>query len=176
MGQEAVKRANRDLKDGLFTAMHAISNDHCWVKYLRWVQLHKNISYHTTIRMSPYETLYNKKLSLGLAHFGVPHEHWNQINTEQDLSDYQNEINENTICEDSEISTDSIPTSYNEFLSSPLSKFPPSTDFYHDEIAQPILHGTILAEDLDYCHPIQSSTCLIPDLPVDTTIRYHRNL
>ena len=168
--QGAVERANRDIKDALFTAMHDNSNDQCWVKYLRWVQLHKNISYHTTIRMSPYEAVYNKKPSFGLAHFGVPHEHWNQINTEQDLSDYQNEINENTVSEENESSTDSIPTSDNEFPPSPPSKFPPSTDFYHDEISQPIPHGTIVGEDLDYCHPIQSSTCLIPDLAIDTTI------
>ena len=71
---------------------------------------------------------------------------------------------------DNESSIESIPTSDNEFPSYPLSKFPPSTDCYHNEISQPIPHGTIVAEDFHYCHPIQSCTCLIPDLAVDTTI------
>ena len=75
--QGATDRANRDIKDALYTAMYDNSNDQCWVKYLRWVQLHKNISYHKTIRMFPYKAVYNKKTSFGLAHFGVPHEHWN---------------------------------------------------------------------------------------------------
>ena len=93
--------------------------------------------------MSPYEAVYNKRLSFSLAHFGAPHEHLNQINTEQDLSDYQNEIKDSRISEYNESSTDGIPTSDNEFPSSPLSKFLPSTDFSHDEISQPIPHGTI---------------------------------
>ena len=33
--QGAVERANRNIKDALFTAMHDKSNDQCWVKYLR---------------------------------------------------------------------------------------------------------------------------------------------
>ena len=56
--QEAVERANRDIKDALFTIMHDHSNDECWVIYLGWVQLHKNINYyHTIIKMTPYEAV-----------------------------------------------------------------------------------------------------------------------
>ena len=33
--QGTVERANRDIKDTLFTIMHDNSNDQCWVKYLR---------------------------------------------------------------------------------------------------------------------------------------------
>ena len=69
------------------------------------VQLHKNISYHTTIKMTPHEAVYNKKPSFCLAHFGIPHEHWNHIDTEEDLNNYQNEcqgkVIEENIVEDS---------------------------------------------------------------------------
>ena len=58
--QGAVERANRDIKDALFTMMFDNGNDQCWVKYLRWVKFHKNKSYHSTIKMTPFEAVYNK--------------------------------------------------------------------------------------------------------------------
>ena len=84
------------------------------------VQLHINTSYQTTTWMSPYEAVDNKKTYF-LAHFGVPYEHWNQIDTKQYLSDHQNEINENTISEEYESSVQRTRSSDNEFSSSPLS-------------------------------------------------------
>ena len=128
------------------------------------MQLHKNISYHTSMRMTPYEAVYNKKTSFALAHFGVPHEHWNQINRVQDLTNYQHEISETILGEEDVESSLSpcVPISDNDLPSSPPSKFPPSIDPYHDEISQPLPHGTIDAEDLDYFQSLQSPT-LIPD-------------
>ena len=61
------------------------------MKYLRWVQLHKNIRYYTAIKMTPYEAVYYMKTSSSLAHFGILQEHWNQIDAEEDLNDYQDE-------------------------------------------------------------------------------------
>ena len=82
--QGAVERANRDIKDCLFGMMHD-NNDHCWVKYLRWVQWNHNTSYHTAIRMTPYEAVYNKKPPMGLMNIGIPCEFWPDINTEGTL-------------------------------------------------------------------------------------------
>ena len=58
--QVAVERANRDIKDALFGMMQD-NNDHCWVKNLRRIQWNHNTSYHTAIRMTPYEAIYNKE-------------------------------------------------------------------------------------------------------------------
>ena len=87
--QGAVERANRDIKDGLFGMMYDNTNDHCWVKYLRWVQWNHNTSYHTAIRMTPYEAVYKKKPSVGLTNIGIPHEFWPDINTEEDINTFQ---------------------------------------------------------------------------------------
>ena len=90
--QCAVKRANRDIKDTLFGMMYDHANDQCWIKYLRWVQWNHNTSYHTAIRMTAYEAVYNRKPSCGLANIGIPHEFWNDINTEDDIETFQRNI------------------------------------------------------------------------------------
>ena len=170
--QGAVERANCDIKDALFTIMHDNSNDECWVKYLRWVQLHKNISYHTTIKMTPYEAVYNKKPSFGLTHFGIPHEHWNQIDTEEDLNDYQNECQDNVV----DIVEDSISFhtsgSENEQCLSPPSKFLLLNDQYHDEISQPPPLGTIVSEHL----PPSSSSIFQEHLPPSSSSIFQEHL
>ena len=65
--QASVECANRDLKNALASKMRDNSNDLCLVKYVRRVQLEKNITYHSTIGMTPFEALYNRKLSFGLS-------------------------------------------------------------------------------------------------------------
>ena len=84
--QGAVERANRDVKDAVFSMMYDNGNDQCWVKYLRWVKFHKNITYHSTIKMSPFEG-YNKKTLFG-SNWGIPHE-LDIINTENYLNIFQ---------------------------------------------------------------------------------------
>ena len=86
--QGAVERVNRDIKDALFTKMIDNENDQCWFKYLRWIKLHHNTSYHTTIKMSPYEAVYNRKPVFGLTYYGVPEEDWVTIPHEDDLNNY----------------------------------------------------------------------------------------
>ena len=163
--QGAVERANRNIKGALFTTMHDNSNDVCWVKYLRWVQLHKNISYHTCIRMTPYKAVYNKKPSFCLAHFGILHEHWDQINSEQDLNSSQNEI-QGILVEDAKESILSyISHSDTDLTPSPPSKFPPLIDHYHDVISLPTPFGTIISEYLpqsSYDYPLENMINLDP--------------
>ena len=77
--QGAVERANRDVKDALFSMMYDNDNDQFWVKYLRWVKFHKNITYHSKIKMSPFGAVNHKKASFGLSNLGIPHEFWTSI-------------------------------------------------------------------------------------------------
>ena len=114
--QGVVQRANRDVKDALFSMMYDNGNDQCWVKYLRWVKFHKNITYHSTIKMSPFEAVYNKIASFGLSNLGIPHEFWTSIHTEDDLNAFQKEVCEPAAAEviQSELSSEGE----NEFVTS----------------------------------------------------------
>ena len=95
----AVERANRDIKDALFGMIYDHDSDQCWIKYLRCVQWNHNTSYHTAIRMTPYEAVYNRKPSCRLANIGIPHEFWNDINTEDDIETFQQNIVEPGLCD-----------------------------------------------------------------------------
>ena len=57
----------------------------------RWVKFHKNISYHSTIKITPFE-VYNKNPSFGLSHLGITHEFWESTHTEEDLTVFQKEV------------------------------------------------------------------------------------
>ena len=91
--QGAVERANRGVKDALFTMMFDNGNDQCCLKYLRWVKFHKNTSYHSTIKMTPFEAVYNKKPSFGQYHLRIAHEFWVSIDTEEDSTVFHREVN-----------------------------------------------------------------------------------
>ena len=86
--QGAVERVNREVKDGLFSMMHD-NNDQCWVIYLKWVKFNYNTTYHSTIRITPFEAVYGKVPSFGLDTFNVPKDYWDVINDEDDLLDFQ---------------------------------------------------------------------------------------
>ena len=86
--QGCVERANRDLKNAQASKMRDNSNDLCWVKYVRRVQLEKNTTYHSTISMTPFF-----KPSFGFSDFGIPSELSSQIHDEEDLERVIDEIN-----------------------------------------------------------------------------------
>ena len=148
----AVERANRDIKDALFGMMYDHDSDQCWIKYLRWVQWNHNTSYHTASRMTPYEDVYNRIASCGLANIGISHEFWNDINTEDDIETFQRNIvkpgleevreeqqvfdhvDESEILSSSSFSPSSIPTYTAQF------------DDYENKIAVPISIGMIVCE------------------------------
>ena len=69
------------------------SNDLCWVKYVRRLQIEKNTTFHSTIGMTPYEALYNRKQSFGLSDLGIPIELALEIHDEEDLERIIDEIN-----------------------------------------------------------------------------------
>ena len=163
--QGAVERANRDIKEALFKTMHDNFNDVCWVKYLRWVHLPKNISYHTSSRMTPYDAVCNRKPSFCLAHFGIPHEHWEQVNSEQDLNCSQNESQDILVEYAKESILSYISHSDTDLPPSPPSKFPPLIDHYHDVISLSPPFGTIISEYLpqsSYDYPSENMINLDP--------------
>ena len=107
------------------------------------MQFHKNTSYHSTIKITPFEAVYNKKSSFGLSHLGIAHEFWGSIDTEEDLTVFQREVSGPAAAEvrssklsfdevgEVSQSTDSVshhsPVPYN-------SKFRPPIDEYENQI------------------------------------------
>ena len=110
------------------------NNDNCWVKYLRWVQWNHNTSFHTAIRMTPYEAVYNKRLT----NIGIPREFWQDINTEDDIEVFQRETAQPSLTEvqldhELEYLSDEYQSgsrSCSSIPSPPLSKFPTQIDEY----------------------------------------------
>ena len=70
-------------------------NDLCWVKYVRRVQLEKNTTYHSTIGITPFQSLFNRKPSFDLSDLGIPSELASEIHDEADLEKVIDEINTN---------------------------------------------------------------------------------
>ena len=91
--QGSVDRANCDLKNALASKMRDNSNDLGWGKYVRPLQIEKNTTFHSTIGMTPYEALYNRKPSFGISDLGIPIELASEINEEEDLERIIDEIN-----------------------------------------------------------------------------------
>ena len=54
-------------------------------KYLGWVKFHHNTAYHTTIKMSPFEAVYNRKPIFDLSSYSIPSEHWDEIEQDDEL-------------------------------------------------------------------------------------------
>ena len=150
--QGAVERANRYIKDALFGMMYDHDSDQCWIKYLRWVQWDHNTSYHTVIRMTPYEAVYNRKPSCWLANIGIPHEFWNDINTEDDIETFQRNIVEpglDVVREEQQV-FDHVAepeiVSSSSFSPSPIPTCTTQFDEYENEIVTPIPIGMIVSE------------------------------
>ena len=116
------------------------------------------LSYHIAIRMTPYEAVYNRKPSCGLANIVIPHEFWNDINTEDDIETFQPNIVEPGLEEVREEQQVFDHVTEPEILSS--SSFSPSPiptctlNEYENEIVAPIpiadclrTYSTIYSQD-----------------------------
>ena len=175
--QGAVERADRDIKDTLFGMMYDHDSDLCWIKYLRWVQWNHNTSYHTAIRMTSYEAVYNRKPSCGWANIGIPHEFWNDINTEDAIETFQRNIVELGLEEVRDEQKVFYHVAEPEIASSSFSPSPIPTcttqfDEYDNEIVTPIPIGTIGSE-----HKVpysQQTTQLSIDLPIPSSIQRYQ--
>ena len=160
--QGSVERANRDLKNALASKMRDNSNDLGWVKYVRRLQIEKNTTFHSTIGMTPYEALYNRKPSFGLSDLGILIELASEINEEEDLERIIDEINHppNSECSsiahlnsntrfdilDNEFTQPNVNNVIDEvelsFESTRVQKDHFIQDSYLDEISQPLPEGT----------------------------------
>ena len=152
--QGSVERANCDLKNALASKMRDNSNDLCWVKYVRRVQLENNTTYHSTIGMTPFEALYNRKRSFGLSDLGIPSELASQIHDEEDLERVIDEINNppnSEIPSINELLSDAnnIPSSDiiedTDLTLHEVEPFqePSIQDAYLDDISQPLLEASM---------------------------------
>ena len=65
--QGSVERANGEIKNALGSKMRENCNDLCWVKYLSRVEFEKNTTYYSTIGITPFEALFNRKPSFSLS-------------------------------------------------------------------------------------------------------------
>ena len=152
--QGSVERANRDIKNALASKMRDNSNDLCWVKYVRHVQLEKNTTYHSTIGMTPFEALYNHKPSFGLSDLGIPNELASEIHDEEDLERVINEINnppnsETPISNELPSAPDKLPSCdiIGQTDLTPIHEVelpfqqPSIQDVYLDDISQPLPEG-----------------------------------
>ena len=166
--QGSVERANNDLKNLLASKMRDNSNDLCWVKYVRRVQLEKNTTYHSTIGMTLSEVLYNRKPSFGLSDLGIPSELASQIHDEGDLKRVIDEINNPPNSEippinELQSNTNNIPSSdIIEDTNLTLHEFelpfqePIIQDVYLDDISQPLPVGIhVFSSQV----PTSSTTC-----------------
>ena len=93
--QGSVERANQDIKRH-FTAMMLEKGSNSWVDFVRQVQYTKNTSYHTTLDITPFQALFHRKPSLGLAELGVLEEIVNTIQSEDDLVQAVDKVNSRT--------------------------------------------------------------------------------
>ena len=122
-------------------------NDLCWVKYLSRVQFEKNTKYYSTIGITPFEALFNRKPSFSLSDLGIPSEIASDIHTEQDQKCIINEINaaapdqEMDQCDSSNSGSLSLVASQ-----SYLSYLSPDSDPYLEDISQPITDETHVFE------------------------------
>ena len=123
--------------------------DLCWVKYVRRIQLEKNTTYHSTIGITPFEALFNRKPSFGLSDLGIPSELASEIRDVADLEKFIDEINnpDRSNMESNStniISSETVP----DFDLTPVNEvelpFHPQCiqDTYIDDLSKPLPEGT----------------------------------
>ena len=108
--------------------------------------------------MSPFEAVYGRPPSFGLASLNVPKEHWNVPNDEDDLLEFQQPSLVDPIIasldELSHLSKNEVPTNelYFEPQSPYLSKFPPIPDAYEASIS----HSGTIVNGIEYNNYIET--------------------
>ena len=158
----SVERAKREIKNALGSKMRENCNDLCWVKYLSRVQFEKNTTYHSTIRITPFEALFNHKTSFGLSDLGIPSEIASDIHMEQDLECIINEIN--AAAPDQEVIQGDSTNSGSLFLV-PSQSYPaylsPDSDPYLEDISHLILDETHVFEPTSSLSTYHSLACAV---------------
>ena len=155
-----MERANRDIKNALASKMRDNDNDLCWVKYVRCVQLGNNTTYHSTIGMTPFEALFNRKPSFGLSDLGIPSEIYDEADLEKVIDEINNPDRSNMESKSTNIiSSETVP----DFDLTPVNEvelpFHPQCiqDTYIDDISQPLPEGTRVFSSIPFSSTITTS-------------------
>jgi hypothetical protein len=69
--QGSVERANGDIKD-MLVAWLTDNDSQDWVAGIRYVQFHKNSSYHSGIKRPPYSALFGNEARVGMTSSTLP--------------------------------------------------------------------------------------------------------
>ena len=101
--------------------------------------------------MTSYEVVYFRKPYYGLVNIGIPHEFWNDINTEDDIDTFQRntvepgleEVREQQVFD--HVAEPEIP-SPSSFSPLPIPTCPTQCDEYKNEIMIPIPIDTIICK------------------------------
>ncbi|KAI6652486.1 hypothetical protein LOD99_7500 [Oopsacas minuta] len=102
--------------------------------------------------MTSFEAVYGRPPFFGLATLNVPKEHWDVINNEDDLNNFQPtsvadpiSASVDELSESSNLSENEVPTYTEEYPNEPqspyLSKFPPISDDYEFSISDTVWHN-----------------------------------
>lgn len=111
--QASVERANQDIENMLFTGMSDYVTTQ-WSEGLRFVQFMKNRSYHSGIKMSPYEALFGSHPKVGLEASSLPDSILARLQSEEELEEALSSCDiltqdQSTPAEFSQPITDEIP-------------------------------------------------------------------
>ena len=108
--QESVERANRDIEDMLMTWLQSNSATHCG-DGLRFIQVMKNRAYYEGIKCSPYSTMFDQPMKVGLKTSNLPDDAIDDIFVEKELEkivsgqdgDEQNDPTEDPTVEENDL-------------------------------------------------------------------------
>ncbi|CAF1016668.1 unnamed protein product [Brachionus calyciflorus] len=93
--QGSVERANADVKDMLRLWMRENQSTN-WALGLKFVQLQKNTSYHSTIGCTPYFATFRREIKFGLESSLIPKEILLKLTTEEELQQTLQKQNKQT--------------------------------------------------------------------------------
>ncbi|KAI6648730.1 KRAB-A domain-containing protein 2-like [Oopsacas minuta] len=144
--QDSLERANQDINKHFTTMILENENDTNWTKYVRLVQYKKNTNYHSTIGMTPFQSIFSRKPPIGLSEHGFPIELVSDISTEEDLNLSIQDLNHTELPQHE---TSSAEYQIYSNLSSPAQ--PECSEFlshpYLEEISQPLPNTVHIYEE-----------------------------
>ncbi|XP_043497554.1 KRAB-A domain-containing protein 2-like [Polistes fuscatus] len=92
--QGSTEKTNQDIQN-MLTAWMNDNDTNKWSDGLSFVQFTKNTTYHEGIRQSPYEAMFGVKPKRGIASSSLPDEQIANIETEEQLEEMVNTLEEN---------------------------------------------------------------------------------
>lgn len=102
--QGSVEKGNRDVEDMLVAWME---DNNCtkWSEGLRFCQFQKNNSFHSGIKQSPFEAMFGRRATVGLASSSISEEITKTLSSEEDLEEHSAAM---TNCEENLIAEEQL--------------------------------------------------------------------